>query len=165
MEKQLVRIGSAADDNVGDELVNLNFSQPVFKTSLDLTNVANRALAMRAMQQTDKNIGDCLGETLVITDVLCQAVTLVKETTGEVVNTVRTVLIAKDRTTYGCVSDGIRKSVGMIVGLVGPPTWLNGITVVPKQLNTKKRNRVYFLDLIETAPPPPPSPEKPPKGK
>lgn len=165
MSKEMVKLGSAADDDAGNELVNLNFSQPVFKTSLDLTNVANRALAMRAMQQTDKSVGDCLGETLIITDVLCQAVTIVKETTGEVLNCVRTVLIAKDRTTYGCVSDGIRKSVGMIVGLVGPPTWPNGITVIPKQLNTKKRNRVYFLDLVESAPPPPQSPEKQPKGK
>lgn len=165
MDKQLVKMGSANDDDAGGELVNLNFSQPVFKTSLDLSNVSNRALAMRAMQQTDKNVGDVLGEPLVITDVLCQAVTIVKETTGEVLNCVRTVLVAKDRTTYGCVSDGIRKSVGMIVGLIGPPTWPQGITVIPRQLNTKKRNRVYFLDLIETAQPPPPSPEKPPKGK
>ena len=101
-----------------------------------------------AMNDVDENVADHLNEELLITDVIAHNIQLLDELTGELVDTVRVVLVGADGTNYQAVSKGVVSSLQKIFGLVGQPSWKeNPIKVVPKQKKVRNGFKTVVLSL------------------
>lgn len=104
-----------------------------------------------AINNVDKNIAECIGEVIECVNVVAHPVELVDEETGELKEVLRTILIAKDGTTYGAVSQGVASSLSKIFSIVGVPegkAWeKNPVFMKFKQVKTRKGNN--FATTIE----------------
>lgn len=106
-----------------------------------------------AVNNSEKSLSDMIGKPLDIVDVVAYPVTLADEETGEVIESIRTVLIDKDGTSYSAVSSGITNSLSKIFAIVGSP--LNGawhdepVKMEVKQVNTRNgNNKVNTIVLL-----------------
>lgn len=104
-----------------------------------------------AINNADKKIADCIGETLELVDVVAHPAQVVDEETGEVVEILRTVLIDKDGVSYSASSVGITNSLEKIFAIVGMPSWADEpLKVKIKQIATGNgNNKVNTLVLVE----------------
>lgn len=122
-----------------------------------------KALAFNALTGNTKAIADMMGETIMLQNVIFQGVSLTNAITGEINDAVRVVLIDTDGKAYGCVSDGIRKAIVNLVGIVGMPPYPEGIPIVPRR-EKGKQGHFYTLDMgvppADPAPAPAPKPDK-----
>ncbi len=107
-----------------------------------------------AINNTEKSLNDMIGKRLDIIDVVAYPVELVDDETGEIVKTVRTVLIDKKGTGYSAVSAGVTNSLNKIFGIIGTPengAWHDEpVAMEVKQIKTRNgQNKVNTLWLIE----------------
>jgi hypothetical protein len=59
------------------------------------------------------------------------------------------VLIGPDEVAYSCVSEGIRRSIGLLAQFYGMPPWRGGIKAKVEQLTTRKARRTFILTPVE----------------
>lgn len=102
-----------------------------------------------AINATDKKLADHIGEVIEIVDVVAHPVELTHEVTGEVVKTVRTVLIDKDGVSYTAVSGGILNSLQKLFMIFGQPHWDEPVKVKVKQVGTRNgNNKINTLEAV-----------------
>lgn len=102
-----------------------------------------------AINSSEKKVADMLGKTIELVDVVAHPITMIDEQTGEVIDTVRTVLIDKNGTSYTAVSGGITNSLQKLFMVFGMPHWEEPVKVEVKQVSTRNgMNKVNTLVAV-----------------
>ena len=111
---------------------------------------ASKVAIYNALNSDGESLIDHVGEVLEITDVAAHNVKLMDKETGEITDTLRTVLVSKDGTTYSCVSSGVIESLKKVFAIVGAPSWKDEpVKMVPTEIKTRNGYRVLTLSLAE----------------
>ena len=120
-------------------------------SSITGDDFASKVAVISAMSNAEK-LADHLGETINLRDFVIQQISLVDENTGEVVRTIRTVLIDDNGSAYAAVSDGIVSVLQNITGVLGMPTvWPAPLPVQAVEERTRKGFRVTTLKVVTTS--------------
>lgn len=103
-----------------------------------------------AINSSDTALNDMVGKPLEIVDVVAHPITITDEETGEIIETVRTVLIDKNGKCYHAVSAGILNSLQKIFSIIGMPSWKDEpVKMEVKQVKTRNgNNKVNTLVLL-----------------
>lgn len=106
-----------------------------------------------AINSADESLGDHIGETISVVDVVAHPVQLTNEETGEIVECLRTVLITKEGKSYVAVSQGITSALSKIFSIVGMPTggaWHDEpVKMKIRQVKTRNgNNKVNTIELV-----------------
>ncbi|WP_431806265.1 hypothetical protein [Bacillus pumilus] len=110
------------------------------KTKIKLYNAVNNSTA---------SLSDHIGEVLEITDLVAHPIK-VQQQDGSLVDALRTVLVAKDGTTYHSVANGVVDSLQKIIALVGAGSWADDpLKIVPKNVKTRNGFTTLTLALAE----------------
>lgn len=118
-------------------------SMQVF-SSINAESREDKIKVYNAMNDNEAAIGDMVGKTIEVTDVVAFPVQMVDDATGELIDLVRVVLVDRDGKSYGSVAKGISSSIQKIVGVVGHAPWTPAIKVKP----IEKKTRAGFKTLI-----------------
>ena len=112
-------------------------------------SMASKARIFNAVNSPDKKISECIGETLLLKDIVAHNILLTDDDTGEVIEAVRMVLVDADGTSYEAVSGGLANAVQRILGIFGQPnTWEAPIPVKVIQKGTRNGvNKVTTLKV------------------
>lgn len=105
-----------------------------------------QAKVFNAINNPTHKLGDVIGRTIWVTDVVAEMAEFEDED-GYVVKTPRIVFIDRDGETYQCTSTGVMSSLKRLMAQFGAPTWEGGLPIIPRQQNTKGANRVYILEV------------------
>jgi len=110
----------------------------------------SKVAIFNAINGADESVADHIGEVLEITDVVAHPVTLTDEETGEIINTLRVVLIDKNGKTYTAVSEGITNSLSRIFSIIGMPSWKDEpVKMKIRQIKTRNgNNKVNTIELV-----------------
>ena len=113
----------------------------------------SKVAIFNAINSADKNIADCIGDTVEIVDVIAHPVQLLDEQTGEVVNALRSILIDKDGVSYVGVSQGVTSALAKIFSIIGSPeggAWKEEpVKMKFKQVKTRNgNNKVNTIELV-----------------
>ena len=129
-----------------DDLTNVNSA--FFCSIQDDGTRASKVKIYNALNTQGEQLSDHINEELKIVDVSAHTINVVDKTTGELSQTLRTVLIAEDGTTYQAVSGGVI-SYKCKTAIVGFPSWKDE-PVVLKPVNVKTNNgfKVLTLELV-----------------
>ena len=147
----MVTGGDIANVSLVDELKNPmgNFYCSIPDTGDRKTKVA----IFNAINGADEQVADHIGETLSIVNVVAHPITLVDESTGEIVECLRTVLIDDKGKSYVAVSQGIASALSRIFSIVGSPdggAWeKEPVKMKIKQVKTRNgNNKVNTIELV-----------------
>lgn len=112
-------------------------------------DMKSKAAIFNAINSPEKKIADCIGDTIHLTDIVAHPIKLVDEKTGEVIDSMRMVLIDKEGIGYEAVSSGLVNAVMRIIQIFGQPdTWEEPIPVRPIQKATRNGlNKVTTLKI------------------
>lgn len=146
------------------ELMTVNKADLAVPAQLDmLTNATTRffcsipndgsrkaAVAIyNAVNSKGESLDDHKGEVLEIVNVAAHPVSLVDENTGELVDALRTVLIAKNGVIYDAVSQGIASSLSKIFGIVGMPPYNDEpLKIKVVEQKTRKGYKTNTIQLV-----------------
>lgn len=111
---------------------------------------ASKVKIYNAINGAENSLTDFIGKPLEIVDVVAHPIQLMDEETGEMINTVRVVLIDKNGVGYTAVSQGIVNSLARIFQIVGMPSWIEEpVKMEVKQVKTRNgNNKVNTLVLL-----------------
>ena len=118
-----------------------------FFSSLASNTLQEKARLYNAISNPAHQTGDCIGETILVTDVIVEIIDITDDLTGETKQAPRVVLIDKGGETYQSVSVGIYNSITRLFQIVGMPTWGDGLPLKVRQINAKNNNRVLTLEV------------------
>jgi hypothetical protein len=127
---------------IGEEL---SQSNDMF-CSLKANTPEEKAKLFRIMNSPEKHLSDCINQTILVTDVFCEGVSLTNKETGEVNICPRIVLVDKDGIGYQSISYGIYSSVKKLFQVYGVPTWETPIPVKVIQV-TREKNKILSLTI------------------
>lgn len=117
-------------------------------TSLDKTKPSDQAIMIKCLGTADKRSDDVINQILNVRHILAHNVEMVNSQTGEVMQSVRIVLVTTDGETIGTVSKGIYSSLQSITSIVGVPPWDNGIRLRIKPQTTRNGFRTLVLEFL-----------------
>lgn len=113
-------------------------------------SMKDKARIFNAVNSPDKKIADCIGETILLADIVAHPIILTDEETGEAVEAMRMVLVDDKGTSYEAVSGGLANAVQRILQIFGQPdTWAEPIPVKPIQKGTRNGNNKVTTLKIE----------------
>ena len=143
----VVENGADITPHTIDELTNVGSS--FFCSIKDDGTRESKVKIYNALNTQGEQLSDHLNEELKIVDVSAHTINVMDKTTGELSQTLRTVLIAEDGTTYQAVSGGVISSLQKIFAIVGFPSWVDEPVIV-KPVNVKTNNgfKVLTLELV-----------------
>lgn len=146
-EVAVVENGADLTPHTIDELTKVERS--FFCSIKDDGTRASKVKIYNALNTQGEQLSDHINEELEIVDISAHAIKVVDNSTGELTQTLRTVLIAKDGTTYQAVSSGVISSLQKIFAIVGFPSWVDEPVIV-KPVNVKTNNgfKVLTLELV-----------------
>lgn len=149
VENEVAAVKNGADlaPHTIDELTNVENS--FFCSIKDDGTRASKIKIYNALNTQGEQLSDHINEELEIVDISAHTIMVVDNSTGELTQTLRTVLIAKDGTTYQAVSNGVISSLQKIFAIVGFPSWVDEPVIV-KPVNVKTNNgfKVLTLELV-----------------
>jgi Phage Single-stranded DNA-binding protein len=107
--------------------------------SLDLTDERNKVKVLEAIQSANdpKRVGDAVGQTLDIQDVIVHRVEFADED-GVAVDAERVVFLTPKGEMWACVSSGVVRSVQLLAGMYGMPPWKPAMKVQVQQRRTRR---------------------------
>lgn len=104
-----------------------------------------KSIVFKAMNNPEKRIADCVGQTLLIKDVFAEIVTLTNQETGEPGRYPRVVLIDKNGVGYQAVSVGIYSALKRVFQIYGTPDqWDGPLPIRVEQVNKNSRRMLTF---------------------
>lgn len=110
----------------------------------------SKARIFNSINSPDKRISDCIGETISLANIVAHPIQLVDENSGELIETMRMVLVDDQGTSYEAVSTGIVNAVSRILQIFGQPdTWTAPIKVKPVQKGTRNGNNKVTTLKVE----------------
>ena len=106
-----------------------------------------------AINNADEKIADHINEVIEAVNVVAHPVELVNEETGEIIEALRTVIVAKDGKSYTATSQGITSALSKIFSIVGSPdggAWeKEPVKMKIKQIKTRNGdNKVNTIELV-----------------
>lgn len=101
-----------------------------------------------AINSKGESLDDHKNEVLEIVNVAAHPVELVDENTGELVQTLRTVLIDKDGKNYDAVSQGVASSLQKIFAIVGPAPFTPPLKIKVVEQKTRKGYKTNTIELV-----------------
>jgi hypothetical protein len=94
------------------------------------------------------DIRDHLNEPIALANVVAQAVSIADTNTGEVIDTVRVILVSSDGDAYAAISDGLLGSLRDLFGILGEPaTWSEPVPIIVKEEMSNKSRRFFKIVL------------------
>lgn len=126
----------------------LNREQTFF---CSINNDGSRANAVRiynAINSAKEKADDHKNEVLNIVDVAAHPITITDENTGELINTMRVVLIDENGVGYEAVSQGIVSSLTKLFAVVGQPTWTPALALKIVEQKTRKGFKTNTIELV-----------------
>lgn len=113
--------------------------------SMQVTDEKSASMLFKAMNQPDDSLGDHINETIDVTNIFIQPVSMTNEETGEMNVVPRIVLFDVKGKTYVTVSRGIYNALKNLCAIVGTPeTWKAPITIKVGQRQIKERRMLTF---------------------
>ena len=110
----------------------------------------SKARIFNSINSPDKRISDCIGETISLANIVAHPIQLVDENSGELIETMRMVLVDDQGTSYEAVSNGLVNAVARILQIFGQPdTWTAPIKVKPVQKGTRNGNNKVTTLKVE----------------
>ena len=110
----------------------------------------SKARIFNSINSPDKRISDCIGETISLANIVAHPIQLVDENSGELIETMRMVLVDDQGVSYEAVSTGIVNAVARILQIFGQPdTWQGPIKVKPVQKGTRNGNNKVTTLKVE----------------
>ena len=108
-----------------------------------------KARLFNAINQPSSRLSDMIGKEIEVSDVFCEVVQLISQSTGEVTKAPRIILFDKNGNSYSCVSIGIFGSLKKIFTIFGEPsTWPAPLKFEVKQIERGGGKRILSLNLI-----------------
>lgn len=96
-----------------------------------------------------ERLSDHIGVEIKLRDYVAHAIEL-KDEEGNLVKTIRVVLIADDGAAYAAVSSGVVSALQMLQGLLGPiATWAEPVSVMAVEQRTRTGFRVLTLNRFK----------------
>ena len=126
----------------------MNTQQAFFSSINDDGTRESRAKIYNAVNKAEEKVDDHKGEVLQLVDVVAHPITLTDENTGELVDTVRTVLIMEDGKSYEAVSQGIVSSLSKLFAVVGKPTYNPPLAIKIVEQKTRKGFKTNTIELV-----------------
>lgn len=122
----------------------------LFTSIVDDGMIETKVKIFNAINASTNHLSDFIGEIIEVVDVIAHPVELVDETTGELVQVVRIILIDKDGVSYDAVSQGVASALSKIFQLIGKPPWSdNPLKMKIKQVKTRNgNNKVNTIELV-----------------
>ena len=113
--------------------------------SMQVTYEKSASMLFKAMNQPDDSLGDHINETIDVTNIFIQPVSMANQETGEVNVVPRIVLFDVEGKTYVTVSRGIYNALKNMCAIVGTPeTWKAPVTIKVGQRQIKERRMLTF---------------------
>lgn len=125
-------------------------ARSVYWSSLDMTNLEDKRLLMKAVGRSTHEIEKLAGAPFTTRHVFVHQVEIENEATGELVQTARTVLISPNGETLAFCSAGILRWIGWVADVWGRPPWSPPLGLAVRQVRTRKGFRTYEIDVVET---------------
>lgn len=116
-------------------------------SSIQGTDRATKIKVYNAISNAEHAISDMLKEEIIVQDLVAHPIKLVDETTGELLEAMRVVLLSPDGVGYHSVSSGVVDSIQRIIGIVGPAPWNEPLTIVPTEVKTRRGFKTITLTL------------------
>ena len=101
-------------------------------------------MLFKAMNNTEKRIGDCINMTINAKDLFCEVVNCINQQTGEVQVCPRIVIIDDKGVGYQAVSLGVYSAIKKIIQVFGAPSWETPLPLVVKQITKGDRKLLTF---------------------
>ena len=115
---------------------------------LERLSVKDKARVVGLLQKQVEPLADHIGETITIEHLVVHNVEMADED-GVAFEAARLVLVQPDGTAFGCVSEGARRSVGLLAQFYGMPPWKGGIKAKIEQVTTRRGFRTFILTPVE----------------
>lgn len=123
--------------------------QALFSTMPDTGKRADRVKLYNAVANAEKKVSDLIGETITVVHMVAHPTQMLDDTTGELRDLTRVVLIGPEGESYHSMSNGVVQSMKRICDIVGAGPWEDEPLVIKvKQINTQAGNRTFNLELI-----------------
>jgi len=134
--------------DVSSAIAGLNNSEAAFYSSVKGDNFEARKIIARA-QTASTPIADALGETIVLSNFIIQAVKLQDDTTGEVEEAPRVTLIGEDGRAFHATSTGLLTALKNIITTLGEPhTWPEGLPLKVVEKRGRAGYRYMTIELV-----------------
>lgn len=113
----------------------------------------SKTAIFNAINGAEDTVANHINEVLEVVDVVAHPIELVNEETGEIVRTLRTVLIDKKGKAYTAVSQGITSALSRIFSIIGSPeggAWHDEpVKMKIRQVQTRNgANKVNTIELV-----------------
>ncbi|MCM3176217.1 hypothetical protein [Paenibacillus sp. MER 99-2] len=106
-----------------------------------------KAKIYTALNNSEGNFSE-LKEPIVVQDIMAHNVQLADDQTGEIIETVRIVLVTPEGKGYHAMSQGVMSSIQKIVGMYGAAPWVPGIKMMPRSVTTRRKFKTVTIDII-----------------
>lgn len=137
-------------DNGESMLMNLTGARKISYSSIDESklNESQKIDFINLINSKGINIGDAIGETILLKDVYVEMVEVSDMNTGELKTLPRIILISAEGKSYTCASIGIFKRLAQTFQSFGQPnTWKKPLKIKFKQETTRSQNKVLTFML------------------
>lgn len=118
-------------------------------TSLPAGSIDEKLAVAEALDGTNRNLSECVGDEILIAHILAHTVHKSDKQTGEIVPLTRTVLIDPEGTMFEAKSAGIVKSLRKLMFVYGAPPWNPPIRVKVKEIKTSDTNKMLHLEIVK----------------
>ena len=149
--------------NENKELLTINREDIAAPTQLDMLtdptasfycsipNDGTRDSAIKiynAINNKGESLDENKGKILEIVNVAAHPVNITDETTGEIVEALRIIMVDKNNTNYDAVSQGIASSLQKIFGIVGQPPFNLPLKLKVVEQKTRKGFKTNVIELV-----------------
>lgn len=123
----------------------LNNATNYISSIVDDGTIAKKGLIYNAMNDNDGSVADLAEakDSIVVTDFMAYPVQIVTEN-GNLIDSVRVVLVTDNGMTYGTVATGVMSSMQKLVGVCGMAPWNPGLKITP----VRKKTRSGFYTMV-----------------
>ena len=147
---ELAEVKATAMDGVTVSSLSDPGQSQMYCSIRDDGSMASKARIFNSINSPDKRISDCIGEVINLANIVAHPIQLIDENSGELIETMRMVLVDDKGTSYEAVSTGIVNAVARILQIFGQPeTWAAPIRVKPVQKGTRNGNNKVTTLKVE----------------
>lgn len=116
--------------------------------SFPMNTIEEKKKAFSIISNPEKRLSDMINKKIRMKDLFAEQVEITDENTGEIINTVRMVIVDDKGVGYACVSKGVFNSMSRLIGLIGHPSeWKEPLTIEIKSKQIGKNNSCLVFDI------------------
>lgn len=101
--------------------------------------VAEKATLYNALNSTGEKLGNYVGDTVTVSNIILQGTTFIDEETGELVKTARLILVGPEGQIYKSTSRGMVRAAIQLMQVFGNPNeWKQPLTIQVERVQLRK---------------------------